>query len=397
MSAVSVTAKLSGDSSAVRLAVAEDVGFTSPVYSALASSSGGRVRLWVGDLDPDTDYFCAIEADGTLDTATVGKFRTPPAPGPASFTCAFSGDSTTDSNAAVFAQIVTAAPLFFIHLGDLHYQDIATNSLAAYLAAYDDVFAQANPAKLVREVSTLYTWDDHDYGPNNSDGNHVGRPAACEAYRTCVPHPELAESGATGAIYYSFEVGRVVFIVTDQRSLSDDKDDTDNASKSILGATQKAWMKAILSDPANEHKMFVWVCSRTFGAVPTVGSDTWGGFTTERTELADYIKANCPGRVVVLSADMHSLAIDDGTNHDFATGGGEPLQTFQAAPLDRTGAETTGGATYSEGGRFLNNGQYGTMEVTDAGGADISVVWRGFNSSGTELVEYAFTVPVGAP
>lgn len=397
MSGVTVVAKVNVPVRGARLAVDTVDTFTDPVFSAPANSSRRALRFKVDGLAANTDYFCAVELDGTIDTATIGTFKTPPAAGPASFTCAFAGDANTGSNAAVFAQIASISPLFFIHLGDMHYEDIAEDSINTYTGAYDAVQASANQAQLLREVPTYYIWDDHDYGPNNSDGASPGRNAACEAYRLRVPHPPLVKKGTTDPIYYSFQVGRVVFIVTDQRAESGDKDATDNSSKSILGAEQKAWMKSILSAPENEHNMFVWVCSRTFGAVPATGSDTWGGFTTERTELADFIKANCSGRVVVLSADMHSLAIDDGTNHDFATGGGEPLPTFQASPLDRTGAETTGGATYSEGGRYTNNGQYGTMQITDAGGADITVTWKGFNSSGTELVSYSFDVPVGVP
>lgn len=398
MSSITVVAKVNTPVHGARLVVDTVNTFDgSPIYSPPAHSSNRAIRFTAAGLAANTDYYCAVELGGVVDTGIIGSFKTPPAAGPASFKCAFSGDASTGSNAAVFAEIIDAAPLFFIHLGDLHYEDIATDSLSTFLSAYNDVQGSAAQAALLRQVPTYYIWDDHDYGPNNSDGSAVGRNAACEAYRIRVPHPPLVKKGTTDPIYYSFQVGRVVFIVTDLRSESGDKDATDNASKSVLGVEQKAWMKSILSDPANDGHFFVWVCSRTFGAVPASGSDTWGGFTTERTELADYIKANCPGRVAVLSADMHSLAIDDGTNHDFATGGGEPIPTFQSSPLDRTGSTTTGGATYSEGGRFETNGQFGTMEVTDVGGADITITWKGFNASGTELVTYSFDVTLGVP
>lgn len=396
MSSITVAIKLTRDSSFVRLAVDTTGDFTSPVYSSVSATSGRVAKLSLAGLDADTEYFCAVQIGGVLDTSTIGKFKTPPS-GPESFKCAFSGDATLGSNSVVFDQIRAQLPLFFIHMGDLHYQNIATASEALYLAAYDGVLASAKQGQLFREVPTLYMWDDHDFGAGDSYSASPSRNVACQAYRRRVPHPALVETGDTDAIYYTHEVGRVMFIFTDQRSMASNKADTDNSSKTMLGATQKAWFKGLLSDSANAGKLFVWVCSRVWGGVATAGADHWGGFTTERVELANHIKLYCADRFCVLSADMHSLAIDDGTNHDFASGGGAPTPTFQAAPLDQTGAETYGGATYSEGGRFTNNGQFGTMEITDAGGADVNVNWKGYSSTGTELVQYDFDVTLGVP
>ena len=396
MSGITVVAKLSLYAPAVRLAVDTDDTFASPVYSGSVATEAQMARLSVSGLSADTEYFCAVEINGTLDTATIGKFKTLPS-GPASFKCAFAGDAVLGSESVVFDQIRTQAPLFFIHMGDLHYENIATADQSLFLAAYDGVLASAKQGQLYREVPTLYIWDDHDYGPGDGYSASPGRDDACQAYRARVPHPTLVESGETDAVYFAYEVGRVMFIVTDQRSMASNKADTDDSSKTILGATQKTWFKGLLSDVANDGKLLVWVCSRLWGGVAEVGADHWGGFTTERTEIANHVKDNCAGRFIVLSADMHSLAVDDGTNHDFATGGGAPMPTFQAAPLDQTGAETYGGATYSEGGRFTNNGQFGVMEITDTSGADITVTWKGYKSDGTLLVTHAFDVTLGVP
>lgn len=389
-----MVATVSAPVSGARLVVDTSPSFTSPVFSAPASSVRRALRFTVDGLAANQQYHYAVELGGVIQTAKVGKFTTQPAPGAASFTCAFSGDANNGSNHASFARVVAQAPLFFIHLGDLHYQDIAVNDVGTFLSAYDDVLSQPNQAALFAQVPTLYMWDDHDFGPNNSHAGVPGRDAACEAYRLRVPHPPLVEPGPTGAVYFTHRVGRVLFIFTDQRSMASPQGATDNASKTILGSTQKAWFKGVLSDPANSGLLFVWVCSRVWGGVPTTGADHWGGFTTERTELADHIKAHCAARFCVLSADMHSLAIDNGANHDFATGGGAPTPTFQASPFDRTDALTYGGATYSQGGRFTTNGQFGTMEITDTGGSTIGVSWKGYNTAGALLVQYDWAATV---
>lgn len=360
--------------------------------SELAASVGpiatvGRVaKFAVTGLLPSEEYLCRIDGPSTPLDGESGLFTTAPTPGAYSFLCAFSGDAIGGSNHPVFDAIAALGPLFFWHLGDAHYSNIADGSVDRYRLAYAANMTPRQRA-LYGSVPVGYIPDDHDYGPNNMDGSYTGKAAAAQVYRERVPHYPLALS--SGPLYHAFELGRVLFLVTDQRHEASPQAATDNASKTVLGATQKAWFKAQIA--AATGKLIVWICSRTWGGVATAGADHWGGFTTERRELSDFIKANAHGRVVVLSADRHSLDIDDGSHHDFATGGGEPIKTFQASPLDYTPNTTYGGAGYSEG-TFGSIGQFGTMEVTDAGGSSIDVTWRGFNAAGTELVAYSFTV-----
>ncbi len=360
-------------------------GTTDTDSAMFATDADNVAKLAIDGLVADTEYTYQVLLDGVPAQAATGRFRTLPAAGvAANFMVAFSGDAETGSTRQVFDTIVTKDPLMMIHMGDLHYANIATNTPSLFHTEYDRVLASAPQARMLRNVPTAYVWDDHDYGPNNADGTSASKPAAASVYRSRVPHYSLPD--ATG-IWQTWDIGRVRFVITDQRSAASPKADTDNSSKTMLGATQKTWFKGILSNSAG--MLIVWICPRWFGMPASAGADSWAGFTTERAELADYIKANCHGRVVVLSADLHTLALDDGTNHDFATGGGEPLPTFQAAALDKTPA--TGGGTYSHG-EYLTVGQFGTMAIADAGGATLDVTWKGWNILGTQLVTHTFTV-----
>jgi hypothetical protein len=336
-------------------------------------------RFDLTGLTADTEYSFALPG-----STVAGRFRTAPASAgdPASFTVAFSGDADLGSTHPVFHAILEQAPLMFLHMGDLHYQNIATNSPALFQAAYDGVLGSPTQHRLYRNVPTAYVWDDHDFGGNNCDGSSASKPAAAGAYRSRVPHYALPHATA---VYQTWDIGRVRFIMTDQRSEASPNGVADNASKSMLGATQKAWFKDLLSN--SPGMLIVWVCPRWFANANH--SDSWNSFSTERTELADHIKANCHGRVVVLSADQHTLSIDDGSHVDHATGGGEPLRTFQAAPLDRTPSALA--ATYSHG-EFAAYGQFGTMDVVDVGGASVDVTWTGRDSTGAALNTYSFTV-----
>lgn len=369
----------------VRLAVDTDAGFAAPTYSASLATTATRARLPIPAGLAPGDYYAAVEVNGTLDPM-VGRFRVR-CPVCSPLRVAFAGDAVSGSNATVFDAIRGQDADWFLHLGDLHYADIGTSDVTRYHTAFDQVFQQSRQAALYRSQRTAYIWDDHDFGPNDSHGGSAGRNAAVEAFRARVPvTPALV--APLDPVYYTWDesVGGlgVRFVVTDQRSMASNKTATDDANKSVLGATQKSWWKnQVATAPGG---LVVWVCSRVWGGVATAGADHWGGFTTERAELVAWINVHAPGRVVVLSADMHSLAIDDGTHH-------WGIPTFQAAPLDKTDAQTYGGATYTQG-RYTNNHQYGMMTVSKSGLGELTVDWTGLRDTGAVLATHQIVVPV---
>jgi hypothetical protein len=97
---------------------------------------------------------------------------------------------------------------------------------------------------------------------------------------------------------------------------------------------------------------------------------------------------------MMLSGDAHMVAIDDGSNSDYATSGGAGFPIMHAAALDRHGRVK--GGPYSEG-TYPGSGQFGLMTVTDDGGSEITVAWSGRNWENKELVSYEFTVAAAGP
>ena len=85
------------------------------------------------------------------------------------------------------------------------------------------------------------------------------------------------------------------------------------------------------------------------------------------------------------------LAIDDGTNSDYATGGSAGFPVMHAAALDQSPALK--GGPYSEGA-FPGRGQFGLMTVADSGDS-IKVNWSGRNYLNQEIVSYGFSYPAG--
>jgi phosphodiesterase/alkaline phosphatase D-like protein len=387
-----VNARLVIDGAVSRLAVSPQSDLSNPYYSAfdtaLAATNNRVVSHLITGLSPDTHYYYGFEINGVVDSGAIGHARTF-TEGSESFTLGFASCATTGSQHAVFQTILSLHPDFFLHTGDFHYEDISVNDVSRFRSAYDRVLASPAQSALFREVPIMYMWDDHDFGPNNSDSTAPGRLAARLTYQEYLPHYPLAFGSGNISVNYTFNVGRVFFIVCDSRSARSPAYSPDNADKTMLGVAQKAWFKQQLLLANGKYPLIVWV--NTLPWIGTTGDDGWYLYPTERREIANFIKANDIRGLCQLSGDAHMLAIDNGTNSDYATGGGAGFPVMQAAALDRS--PSLKGGPYSEGA-YPGTGQFGLMSVVDNGDSIITVNWRGLNHNLTEIVHYSFTVPV---
>ena len=369
------------DASTARLKVARDEALSVDVtYSAPAApDSAGMVKLVANGLQPATQYHYAVEVDGALHTAKSGSFRTSHA-GSGSFTFAF-GSCCGEISEQVFSEIRDHDPDLFIHLGDLHYGNISTNNVSAFESRYNAVLSSAHQGPFYANVPTVYTWSDHDYGAHNSDATSPARPAAQAAYRQFVPSYRLPSG--TGGIYPSFPYGRLRFIITDNRSYRSPNSTADTAEKTVLGAEQKAWFKNTIS--AAREPVLVWANDTPWVGPVLVDDDEWGSYSTERRELADFVRASGKN-LVIISGDMHALAADDGTNSP----GGIPV--FHAAAFSESSSHKGGPYTHGPYPPTENVAvhQYGVMRVRDSG-KQIALEFTGYERGGTSPLAYTKT------
>lgn len=383
-----VTAKLAPGvpPEAVRLAVRDASGAAVAEVPPEHVSPARVARFSVDGLVPATAYTWAVAAGTREESVRRGRLRTAPA-GSASFTIAFGACASTGSTGQVFDRIREAHPLLFIHTGDFHYEDISRNDPARIRRAYDRSLSAPAQQALWLEVPVVYTWDDHDYGGNDSDRTTPSRAAARAVYRELVPHYPLPLD--PGPVAQAFTIGRVRFIVTDTRS-ERDPSGSDAPGKSMLGAEQLAWFFDELLSARNDAALIVWVSSIGWISNSTSGDD-WGAYADERRQISDFLVANGIRNLVMLAGDAHMLAADDGTNNRYATNGiGPGFPVYHAAALDRRGS--TKGGPYSEGA-FPGGGQFGLLAIDDLG-SEVRVTFSGRNWRGEEVLHHTVAFPV---
>ena len=383
----SVVAKVDDPAESLRLVVSEEASLTGArATGSVERGDHGLTRFAIDGLDADTDYFYAVEIDGVPDRVRIGQVRTFPS-GPSSFRVAVGSDARVGSNGQVFEAIERVDPLLYLVPGDLHYANIDEPDRGLFEDVLDLTLSRPAPAALYRSTPVAYVWDDHDFGGDGSDPTTPSAPIAQETFRRYVPHYPLEGDDTT--IHQAFTVGRVRFILTDGRSARTPASAADDASKTMLGAGQKAWFEEQLLEANGKYPLIVWVSPLPWISEAKDGGDDWGGYSTERRELADFIAANKIEGLLMISGDAHMVAIDDGSNSDYSTSGGAGFPVMHAAALDRPGKVK--GGPYSEG-TIPGGGQFGVLNVLDEGGNEILVQLSGRDWSGAEILSYEFTV-----
>jgi len=372
----SIRARPNRPMTTAELVVALDPDLTDVVGTFGVAEVYDRVADFrVDGLDPATPYFYAVEVDGELDRTRAGSFRTFPVDD-RPLRLVFTSCARTGSNGQVFDAIRALDPDVFVSLGDFHYGDVFVDDVDDYRQVFDVQLTRPAQAALYRSTPIAYVWDDHDYGPNNSNRDAPGRGAAMIAYREYVPHYDLA--GPESAIFQAFTIGTTRVVMTDARSARVPQSDPDTPIKTMLGEEQRRWLLSELERSAADHDLVIWANPVPWVDPAAPGADSWAGYDAERRIIADHIALVGIDNLVMVSGDAHMVAIDDGTHTNYSSIEGPGFPLLHVAALDRPGG--TKGGPYTQG-PIPGGGHFGVVEVEPTSdGVAVSLVandWRG--------------------
>lgn len=326
------------------------------VLLASACSSGGGTR----NLESDKNKISVVRPETILEKIGVG--------------------SCLHQNRAqpIWETVFERNPDLMLMVGDNVYANERTLQ-----EKYEMAFSREGYKKLLRDYEVLATYDDHDFGNNDSDRTN---PARKTAERLALDHfkvpdddPRRSRDGVYGSYIYGPEGSRVQVILLDTRYFKDtwkigsakpapgygryvpDED----PSKTILGEAQWAWLEKALKEVADLRLVV-----SSFQVIPNErGAENWGEFPVERSRLFDLIGSTGAKGVILLSGDVHFSELSVLQDFDY------PLYEFTSSAMAHRHNTNDGGATpHSEAANRFRVPEF--VYTADTAG-EIQIDWRG--------------------
>ena len=285
-----------------------DAVYTSVVFAAsgLEPDTTYLYRfLWTDEdvgpfVDVAVDPWQAPSSDGRS-----GEFTTaPPVGRPGAFTVAVSSCMHVGKQPEQLSWRLMRSqqPSLHLLLGDVVYADTTDrNTLWEYHLKQRAV---TDFAQMLRGTPTYVMWDDHDYGPNDSDGTAAGKEDSLRAFGELWALPPLGTGDTPGA-FYRFRWGAVEFFMLDGRyHRSPDKAPNDEA-KRMLGDAQFAWLVDGLKSSTATFKVLA-----SGSTLQASGADGWKLYDFARERLYSAIMDNGIDGVMYVSGDVHASFIE---------------------------------------------------------------------------------------
>jgi alkaline phosphatase D len=291
----------------VVLEVSADRDFGAITASARAtarSEDNCCLVLRAEGLQPGTDYWYRLVYAGEFDRYQFFPFRARTAPaGKADFRIAFGSCCRIqfDPDQRIWNAVRAIEPDLFFWLGDNIYADSDQPAALVDLYGRGRVVERLEP--FLRSTPQLATWDDHDFAFNDADGDNPMKAQSLALFRQFWANPSYGEADNPG-VYFRQHYGGVDFFVLDGRFHRSPSGAIDDANKTMLGATQKAWLKRELKASVTPFKVLA-IGGGWSSAENEDGGDSWGAYLTERNELFDFIRDEKIEGVVCISGDSH--------------------------------------------------------------------------------------------
>lgn len=277
-------------------------GIFTSVEKPAGKADGKPAKVTLTGLQPDTQYGFSVAIDGVQDPALNGSFRTQPAPNtPNKFRMVLTSCMRFDQPQGSWNLVLAEKPHLHLIVGDTHYAD--TTEPSTQWGHHLRQRRLPEFAKVLRNVPTYSMWDDHDYGPNDSDRTAKGKERSLLGWQQFWANPATGTKETPGA-FYKFSWGEVDFFMVDGRYHRSPDKAVDDEKKRMLGDAQFNWLLTGLK--ASKAKFKVIASGSTLDHSK---ADGWKIYTFSRHRLFDAIKTNKIPGVVYMSGDIHRTLV----------------------------------------------------------------------------------------
>ncbi|MCB9898845.1 MAG: alkaline phosphatase D family protein [Planctomycetes bacterium] len=331
-------------------------------------------------LRPGTTYVYEVYLDGrratrpwplTLRTQPAWRDRAPPPDVRVAVgSCAYVNDPPFDrpgkpygGGYEIFERIADTSPDLMLWLGDNVYLRAGDwESEAGIRHRYAHTRELPELQRLLGTTAHLAIWDDHDYGPNDSDRSF---PLAAAARRTFLDYwPDVTYPEGEG-VYRRVERSDVEFFLLDDRTWRSPNEAPPTDDKRMLGERQMAWLLDALQSSRATFKV---VANGGQMINPIVNFEGFGDFPAEQHALLAALDARRIDGVLFLSGDRHHSEL-----LKLERDAGPPLYEFTCSPLTAgpVDRDLDPGNTARVEGTLVMQRNFGLIEAAGPPGARV--------------------------
>ena len=201
---------------------------------------------------------------------------------------------------------------FMIWTGDNWYwrePDYSSVSGMWYRPSHDRAIPEMQ--KLLGTMHHYATWDDHDYGPNDSNWSFEYKELALDIFKAYWGNHTYGEAANPG-VYSKFFWGDAAFFLMDNHYYRDaaGMDQERHPEKTQWGRQQLEWLKqSLMQAKVLKHFRFLFIATGNQMLQTAPSGEPHELYRREREELMDFIVENEITGVVFLTGDVHHSAM----------------------------------------------------------------------------------------
>jgi len=203
----------------------------------------------------------------------------------------------------IFTHINAQKPDLMIWLGDnTYYREVDWNTRTGMAHRYTHDRALPELQPLLATTHHFAVWDDHDFGPNDSDGNWPHKETAWEIFRAFWGNPTFGLNGNKGCTSW-FQYADIDFFLLDGRYFRTPNYCKSCPERTMLGKEQRDWLLSSLSASRAPFKI---IAIGTQVLTSEQNDETFSRFfSAERDSILAHIERENIKNVIFLTGDRH--------------------------------------------------------------------------------------------
>jgi alkaline phosphatase D len=284
------------------------------------SAAGDHIaRFTIGRLAFGTKYDYEVYLDGirvarpyplTFQSQAMWQWRSaPPEVRFAIGSCSYVNDPDYDrpgdpygDKMEIFQAIAARRPDAMIWLGDnVYYREGDWGSESGMRYRFAHTRSLPEMQALLASTHQYAIWDDHDFGPNDSDASYRMRDRSLRIFKDYWANPGYG-TGDTPGVFGRFEWADVEFFLLDDRYHRTPNAMPDAPDKVMFGAAQMRWLMESLRSSLATFKI-VAGGNQILNTIST--HEAWAKYPAEHGRFMSFLRETKIPGVLFLSGDRH--------------------------------------------------------------------------------------------